>query len=389
MNYNHPVKNSSTIGIRLMCAIVFLVFTTLWITRFQADVLAAAQHVYSGGVTSYNRVLAPIILIAGLQLLQLAVYGVVRLRKRSHALTYFPSMLILGLLTDVSADFDTGFSPGAWWWAFPLAILLWMAVVWLANSLQDVEPAQEPCGIFSMAMLSNMVLMLLMILGVVLLSNTNAVFHYRLRAEACLLEKDYHGALEAGKKSLESDANLQMVRMYALSCENQLGERLFTYPVVAGSSAMLPTAGESRTTLYPLDSIYRYFGARPAAAMPPVNYLKAVARRDSVVSRKIGDYMLCGMLIDKHLDLFVKTLPMYYPVADDQEMDRLPRHYREALVLYTHLRKNPVVVYHNAVMDEDFDNLQDLESKYPDLMERKGKVDEQYHGTYWYYFEYQ
>ena len=152
---------------------------------------------------------------------------------------------------------------------------------------------------------------------------------------------------------------------------------------------MLPTAGESRTTLYPLDSIYRYFGARPAAAMPPVNYLKAVARRDSAVSRKIGDYMLCGMLIDKHLDLFVKTLPMYYPMADDQEMDRLPRHYREALVLYTHLRKNPVVVYHNAVMDEDFDNLQDLESKYPDLMERKGKVDEQYHGTYWYYFEYQ
>ena len=389
MNYNHPLKNSSTIGIRLMCAIVFLVFTTLWITRFQADVLAAAQHVYSEGMTSYNRVLAPIIIIGGLQLLQLVVYSMVRLRKRSLALTYFPSMLILGLLTDVSADFDTGFASGAWWWAFPLAILLWILVAWLAHSLQDVEPPREPCGLFSRAMLSNMVVMLLQIFGVVMLGNTNAVFHYRLRAEACLLNHDYEGALKAGEKSLESDANLQMVRMYALSRDNQLGERLFHYPIVAGSSAMLPTGGESRSTLYPVDSIYRYFGARPAATMPPMHYLEAVARRDSTVSRKIGDYELCGLLIDRHLDQFVKLLPKYYPVADAQEMDRLPRHYREALILYTHLRSNPVMVYHNAVMDEDFDNLQDLESKYPDMMERKGKVDEQYHGTYWYYYDYQ
>lgn len=389
MNYNHPVKNSSTIGIRLMCAIVFLVFTTFWITRFQADMLAAAQHVYSEGMTSYNRVLAPVVIIGGLQLLQLVVFSLVRLRKRSHALTYFPSMLILGLLTDVSADFDTGFAPGAWWCAFPLAILLWIPVAWLAHSLQDVEPDREPCGLFSRAMLSNMVMMLLLIFGVVMLSNTNAVFHYRLRAEACLLNHDYEGALKAGEKSLESDANLQMVRMYALSRDNQLGERLFHYPIVAGSSAMLPTGGESRSTLYPVDSIYRYFGARPAAEMLPMRYLAAVARRDSTVSRKIGDYELCGLLIDRHLDQFVKLLPKYYPVADAHEMDGLPRHYREALILYTHLRSNPVMVYHNAVMDEDFDNLQDLESKYPDMMERKGKVDELYHGTYWYYYDYQ
>lgn len=388
MNYNHPVKNSSTVSIRLTCAIVFLLFTISWVAFFQADMLAAAQHVFSGGMTHYNRVLSPAVIIVCLQLMQLMVYAVVRLRKRSHALTYFPSMLVLGLITDLSGDFDTGFALGAWWWAFPLAIVVWIPVAWLAYSLQDVEPDREPCGLFSRAMLSNMTLMLLMILCVVLLGNTNAVFHYRLRAEACLLEGDSEGALKAGEKSLESDANLQMVRMYALSRRGEMGERLFRYPIVVGSSAILPTDGKSRTTLLPQDSIYRYFGARPAHPMTPDRYLKAVARRDTVVSRRVGDYELCALLIDRRLDAFVSLLPKYYPVAEQRQQDSLPRHYREALILYTHLRRTPQMVYHNAVMDEDFANLQELEHKYPALMERKGKVEEQYQGTYWYYYEY-
>jgi len=123
--------------------------------------------------------------------------------------------------------------------------------------------------------------------------------------------------------------------------------------------------------------------------MLPARYLKAIARRDATASRKVGDYELCGLLIDRQLDQFVRLLPKYYTVSDQQEMDCLPRHYREALILYAHLRKTPQIVYHNSVMDEDFNNLQELEDKYPDKRERKGKVEEQYRGTYWYYYEYE
>ena len=59
------------------------------------------------------------------------------------------------------------------------------------------------------------------------------------------------------------------------------------------------------------------------------------------------------------------------------------------MTLYTHLRSNPTVIYHNAVMDEDWDNLQELEALYADPSERKGRVEEQYRGTYWYYYEYE
>ena len=79
----------------------------------------------------------------------------------------------------------------------------------------------------------------------------------------------------------------------------------------------------------------------------------------------------------------------YYSEGDTLNIDRLPRHYREAMTLYTHLRSKPVMVYHNSVMEEDWKNLQELEAEYPDLTERKGRVEEHYRGTYWYYYEYE
>lgn len=112
-------------------------------------------------------------------------------------------------------------------------------------------------------------------------------------------------------------------------------------------------------------------------------------RRDSTVDKKIADYELCGLLLDKRLDEFATKLKVLYSENDTLNMDGLPLHYREALTLYTHKRSNPIMVYHNSVMDEDWDNLQELESKYPDPTERKGKVEEKYRGTYWYYYEYE
>lgn len=388
MAYRFSKSNNSTLPLRVMCAIVFWIFSALWLFCFQADLLAVAQHVLSGGLTNYHRLLSPVIIIVLLQLLQMLVYSLTRLRKRGHALTYFPSMLVLAALTDVSPDIDIHASWGYWWWLFPLLIVVWLVLVFLMRTLQDVEPKVEPVGVFSRAMWVNVSLMVLMILMVACLSNTNAVFHYRMKAEACLLENDWEGALKVGRKSLESDANLQMVRMYALARKGELGERLFLYPIVAGSSAMLPTGGEARSILYPVDSIYRYFGGRPAEKMLPMRYLKLLERRDTVVSRPLADYELCGLLIDKRLDEFVNMLCQYYQVSDAQNADRLPKHYREALTLYNHLRSKPRFVYQNAVMEEDFNNFKDLEAKYPLDTERKGKVEEQYAGTYWYYYYY-
>ena len=88
--------------------------------------------------------------------------------------------------------------------------------------------------------------------------------------------------------------------------------------------------------------------------------------------------------IDKDIDHFVKEIGKFYQVNDS-----LPKHYREALTLYTHSRSNPLFVYRSAVTEEDYKNFREMENEYPMLSERKGKLGENFRGTYWYYYKYE
>jgi hypothetical protein len=172
--------------------------------------------------------------------------------------------------------------------------------------------------------------------------------------------------------------------MHALARQWALGEKLFEYKVCGSSKTILPTDSTSVLLLYPKDSIYKFVGAVPAYKMEPMHYLKLVERRDSVPRKVVTDYLLSGYLIDKEIDTFAREVKKHYALNDS-----LPKHYREALVLYDHLRSKPVAVYHNTVMDEDYDNFRELRNKYPQKMEQKGKMAEQYFGTYWFYYWYE
>lgn len=379
----HHLKGNSIV--RWTCAIAFLLFAFLWLFRFQADVLAALQHVKSGGRTTYHPLIGAVIITLLLQLIQLLVYAFVfRLTNRGHALTYFPSMLILALISTVNTDIAQSYAWGFWWVLIILAFAAWVGVCMVVRYVQNVEPDRNVNVFFSRPMWINMLVMFLMMTGVAAIGNTNAVFHYRMHAETCLLQGDYKGALDTGWESLESDADLQMIRMYAMARRGELGDRLFHYPIVGNSSVMLPTSGETSFVRYPVDSLYHAFGARPARRMLPNTYLKLLPSRSGMAK----DYLLCGLLIDRRLDEFVTSLQQFYAAGDSLDADRLPTHYREALTLYCHSRRNPVLLYRNAVMEEDYRNLQELERKYPDDTERKGKVEDWYGNTYWYYYKY-
>ena len=380
MNYNRPVKNDSTVTVKVACAVVFIAFSFLWLHFFQADALSVAQHVLSGGQTHYNRLVGAILITLLLQLLQMGVYSLTRLQKRTHALTYFPSMLILAVLTSIGQDIDRHFSFGNWLWLIPLLLLLWGGCIWTARKVEPYE--SHTSGFFSRCMWTNMLTITLMQIGVAIASNTNGVFHYRLHAETALLEHDYDEALRVGNHSLETDSSLMMVRMYALSRKGLLGERLFEYPLVPSSQAMLPTTSCVRMMKYPTDSLYRHLGAIPRCPMLPMDYLTTILRSRQAKPAAV-DYLLSGYLIDKDLDAFAREIGRHYAINDS-----LPRHYREALVLYTHRRSHPVVVYHDAVLDVDYEDMQKLEAQYALPSERKGKVLENYANSYWYYYDY-
>ena len=384
MNYNYPLKNGSTVTIRVMCAIVFVLFSFCWLFFFQSDQLAMTQHVLSGGLTHYNALWGTLIIIAVLMLLQLIIYRIIRLNKRSHALTYVPSMMLLALVSEISRQIESGEGVSGWIWVLPvIALLVWAGVAAVAKLVQEIESDRD-FSLFSRPMWINALLMALQIICVAWIGNTNAVYHYRMQTETLLADGKYQKALEVGRRSLESDANLLMLRMYALARENALGERLFEYPISANVEQILPTSGRTRMYYCPEDSLWRFLGGRPAEAMTPMHFLDLLERRDSIVPRQVIDYKLCGLLIDRQIDRFAREIGKYYKLDE-----RLPKHYREALVLYTHSRSNPVVTYHHAVADEDWRNLLELERHYPNPTERKGRVEDQYHGTYWYYYRYQ
>lgn len=387
MNYRKKKQEGSAITIRVVCAIVFILFSWCWLYYFQNDLLMMAQHVLSHGITHYNRLVGAVGITFVLYLLQHLIHKVTHLNKSFYALTYFPSMLALGMLTGIVPDPAGGITHMFSWWLIIVYLLLWGGCTYFFTKLQELDDDPNP-HILSRSMWMNLLIMVLLMVLTVSVGNTNAVFHYRMRAERCLLEGDVDGALAAGKKSLECDEHLVMLRMQALARKDAIGDKLFEYKVCGNSKSILPTDGHSTLLLYPVDSVYKFMGAAPAYQMEPMHYLELVQHhvlcKDSVPSKVVADYQLTGYLIDKQIDKFAGEVGKYYALNDS-----LPKHYREALVLYGHLRSKPVAVYRNTVLDEDYENFRELRRQYPNKMEQKGKVEDQYFGTYWYYYWYE
>ena len=383
-NSNRNLEDGSATVVRTVCAIVFLLFVAIYVFFYQEDTLALTQHILSGGATIYSRVIGGIIITIVLALLHFTTAKVMRTKPLCiYALSCFPSLYILAMLT----DFDTSQPLSPWrWWAIlmPLAAAVWWGVVYFLGELlryrcSDIRHEE---GYLARTLGCNIFILAAMMIGVGLLSNSNDITHYRLRMERKLMHGEYAKALEVGKKSDKSDANLTMLRVFALAHEGRLGDELFKYPVRGTSASIVPELSDGKMLMLSPDSVYRMLGAIPRHGQTTKNYLKAIVKSGQATKAAI-EYQLCGMLIDKDLDGFVNLLMKTHKIDDT-----LPLHYREALILYTHRRSSPKVVYRNTVMDTDYDDMQRLEAETKSPGERRIQIYKQFSGTYWEYFDY-
>ena len=344
--------------------------------------MAAVQHTLSNGKTHFYPLVAAVLIIAMLWALQLAVSAVVKIGKHLYALTFLPSMLALAAVTGCSVS-GGHVSHGISWWGALLILIVWGGVVILAKKTEQYSPVDRSSGLFSRAMWINLLVMSILIIGVTALGNTNITYQYQVRIESALMKGDNEKAQTIGKRSLETNGNLLMLRMYALSRQGLLGERLFEYSIRASSQDMLPSDGKTEFEMYPADSLYRHLGARPTTNMQPMDYLAQLLRQNKA-TRAVADYLLCGMLIDRRIDDFARNVGKFYDVSGN-----LPKYYRDALTLYSHLRSNPVVLYHNNVTEEDYADFRELEKQYTDEAERAVRISEKYRYSYWYYYYYE
>ena len=341
----------------VMCAIVFYAITFCYVFFYQAESLAYLQHTLSQGQTHYDRFIGAIIITLLTMLIQFAAYRITHLRKRGHALTYFPSILALTILTSVR---ECGHVSKYWIWIAPVLLILWGILAWVSKQFETYEPGKDNPGLFSRTMWVNLLTMVVMFVFMMVFSNSNEIIHHRLRIENYLVKGQYEKALEVGKRSSENDNSLTMLRIYALSRVGKLGEALFRYPVSKGNDALLLPDGEFTKTLMMNPKIIKAYSLKKGKS----------------------DYLLIGQLLNRDLDSFAKTISLCY----DVDSTAIPRHYREALVLYTHIRQHRVLTFHDDVLDADYEDMKKLIKKYPDRIQRESAVRDTYGNTYWYYY---
>lgn len=388
MNYNNPHPKTTAPALLVVCAVVFSLFTFFWLYQFQADTLAVVQHTLSKGQTHYNPLMGALIITVILFIVQQGVYAILRTKRITHGLTYFPSFLLLAVLSSLGVSSSGHVSMGVGLWLFPVLLVLWGGLVWLCIQLHKREENTRADGFFSRPTWINLLMLSVMMLMVTLIGNTNAVYHYRTHAEVALRDGHVDEALRVGARSHETDESLTMLRLYALSQQGLIGDSLFSYAIAGTSSDMLPQLNGSRSHLliYPVDSLWAHFGAlRPSDEMTVHDYLDALAL-DTLSTPAYRDYRLAGMLIDRQLDSFVVALPNYYPV----EADSLPRHYREALTLYYNIVADSTLreSYSDTLMLQRWLEFQDLREQYPEPRELQLRLPKHLTHTYWPYYLY-
>lgn len=399
MTRNHLTSKLKTAGfIRYSCALLFMLFSFCYLFFLQGEILAEAQFVYSGGITSYNILIGAIVITVILQIIQWLVCLMSCLPSRWHALSYLPSMLLLAILTDVNQEAIAHFSFGAWLWIAPLIlfayILLVIAIRQLDNDISvyrlDIKSQTYP----------NFILLFFMMLGVGAVPQSTDVYHYELKAERLILAKDYQGAAAVGKRSLRSSVRLTQLRMYALSKQGLLPECIFDYPQYYGSKGLLDIADTSSLERFTSQDICFHLGAYCGKSIHTTERYYRLMLGDSISNQHTADYYLCSLLLDKNLRAFQYQLPRFYNLADSivGAYDSLPRAYREALFL---LGNNKCALQGKIVVGADtlaclsdhemitrFCEYNELKTSLKDQTERINRTHREFGKTYWWYYDY-
>lgn len=370
---------------RMICTFVFTLFSFYYLYDCQADLLTVMQHVLSKGQTHYNHFVGAVLITLVLVLVQIGVSKVFNKFRIAWALTFMPSAILLAMLTNVQVlSLDSELVFGAWKYVGWLLLILFAVVVWLVNSSGLAEEMSKLLMQPIRTLWVNMLVMVAVMLLVCFAGNSDKVYHARIHAEQCLIDKDYDGALNAISRCNSADSCLTMLAAYSLSQKGELADRIFEFPLQGGAHALMPDGRTIKFEIYPERDFYLHLGGLFRQKMAAERYV-SYRLRHGHISGPMADYVLCSYLLNRKLDAFAANIGKYYSVSDSTS---LPRHYREALTLYTHLRSNPVVAYSNNVMDADFQDYQNMQKNYSDERERQTALRDTYGNTYWFYYDY-
>lgn len=365
--------------VNVICCLIFGLFAFLYLFCFQNDLLAYAQHVLADGTTTYNSLVGAFVITLIMMLLSLFTAKVfARNLSFIPALIHFPSVLLMAAITDVHiAEPGSKDVFGCMWIAAIVLLLVFIAVNAMAKGLSMVMTSGN--GSVARDLWVNLFVLFVMLAFAVGCSNTSEDVHIMLRSEQLVNHGRYDDAVEVIESGNVNNSNTTAVKAFALANAGELGDRFFQSHIVKGSSNLLPMHG-SHLLMLDRNDIYKALGGIPARGMKAREYLERMYHQG--MSTGMGrDYLLTACLMDRDLDAFAR----YFDEMRDLTKT-VPRHFSEALILYTHLKANPVIAYSVPEMEADFDDFQALKSKYPEKTIRENSLRDTYGNTYWFYY---
>lgn len=380
------MRNSGEIRLQrvvaTVCATLFAVFAFLFVAVYQAPLLEAFYNEVATGKLGYNPWLVGGVVSLLLTILALWLNRFAGFRREWTAIAYLPSALLLAFITDIDRRIYTGggFSY-SWIIIFVLGLLVYTFMAFILSRIL-FEKIKDVTMVTNRVLWRNMMLMVLLISLVGTLSNGDGDFKRETRLMSHLADDDTLKALRVGKTSLEASHELTAMRAYLLANSGKLGEQIFEYPQYYASEGLLPHV--KRTSSLVPDSVYSLIGAVPASGETAATFLARMALADSATT-VAKEYYLTSLLLDKRLLEFKEQVLSMYGI---DALDSLPKHYREALMLYTDIADVPEFQVNDSVMYKKLAKLRELEKIYEDAFVRGNYVRRYFGRTYWWYFLY-
>ena len=365
-----------------VCATLFAVFAFLFVAVYQAPLLEAFYNEVATGKLDYNAWLVGGVVSLLLTLLAVWLNRFAKLRREWTALAYLPSALLLAFVTDIDRGLYTGggFSY-SWIFIFAVGLLVYCFMAFILSRVL-FEKIKDVTLATNRVLWRNMVLLVLMFCLVGTLSNGNGDF----KRETLVMSHFNNGnsvkALRVGKNSLDASRELTAMRAYILATCGELGEHLFEYPQYYASEGLLPPL--QRTSPLVPDSVYSLLGVTPVDDEAAAAFFAGIVRVDSATAAA-REYYLSSLLLEKRLIEFKDEVLLYYGV---ESLDSLPKHYREALMLYTDIVEAPEFEIDDTAMRAKLDRLRAEEAKHSDAFIRGNYVRRNFGRTYWWYFLY-
>ncbi len=368
-----------------VCATLFAVFAFLFVAVYQAPLLEAFYNEVATGKLDYNPWLVGGVVSLLLTLLALWLNRFAKLRREWTALAFLPSALLLAFITDIDRGLYTGSAiSSSWIYIFVASILLYAFVAFVLRRIL-FEKIKDARMVTNRVLWHNMVIIVLSICLIGALSNSEENFKRETLVMSHWNRGDTVKALRVGKTSLDASRELTVMRAYLLANAGKMGEHLFEYPQYYATDGLLP-AMERTSVLIP-DSVYSMLGAKPLEGEAGTVFLSRIAHADTA-SAIVRDYYLSSLLLEKRLLEFKDEVIAF---CDAASVDSLPKHYREALMLYADIEGEQEALpfeLQDVVMREELERLRAEEAKHDDAFVRGNYVRRHFGHTYWWYFLY-